>query len=608
MASLSLVVWLSILKYFYFFIFFLIVYNTMSRVNFFANKNESDEEQSRQRYLQYLRVASQNSALKESAEFDTEIAKPVERPITEILSDESEVSRVLQEYLTKLLILPDGRKKNINESDIDYLQRVNPVNFVITRLNPSQKRIILTNYQQILADIKDIKMLPSAFVNYIDNYERLYQETGGVKGFPNSSVVIAEIRALRQVLPDTRQIQRSINNLRGAQAMFRSDMTRQLNTLSRDAIDRLQNLENTVGNINYDEIQRIITNGFFDISRDNRINADDIYARLVERLEELPTRQDMDQINTVIYRQIEQVATQLNEIGDRSATDKADLINRLEQYFTQIDSVLMNKVNTNDLRDIDLMLKRIYELSLRTEQTSELLGEKIEGIAGQSQESIDKNQILESLKLEAMQRGENINDPAILSRIIMESNRLFNTGGRGTSRRSKRQPIMSLVSGRGIHIENEPKFIEFGKYALSIKKLNNGCLDAKNLKSGGSIKDLSNITISEDLQEILTSLIDTQKFNEKHLQKLESNEKRIFSKLINQSGLYGKYKIKLVPSVQEQTENDRFILLKGIYTAGNDSNVVLKELKQLIIKFMNDGRLPRKEALETLYELNVVSM
>lgn len=580
----------------------------MSRVNFFANKNESDEEQSRQRYLQYLRVASQNSALKESAEFDTEIAKPVERPITEILSDESEVSRVLQEYLTKLLILPDGRKKNINESDIDYLQRVNPVNFVITRLNPSQKRIILTNYQQILADIKDIKMLPSAFVNYIDNYERLYQETGGVKGFPNSSVVIAEIRALRQVLPDTRQIQRSINNLRGAQAMFRSDMTRQLNTLSRDAIDRLQNLENTVGNINYDEIQRIITNGFFDISRDNRINADDIYARLVERLEELPTRQDMDQINTVIYRQIEQVATQLNEIGDRSATDKADLINRLEQYFTQIDSVLMNKVNTNDLRDIDLMLKRIYELSLRTEQTSELLGEKIEGIAGQSQESIDKNQILESLKLEAMQRGENINDPAILSRIIMESNRLFNTGGRGTSRRSKRQPIMSLVSGRGIHIENEPKFIEFGKYALSIKKLNNGCLDAKNLKSGGSIKDLSNITISEDLQEILTSLIDTQKFNEKHLQKLESNEKRIFSKLINQSGLYGKYKIKLVPSVQEQTENDRFILLKGIYTAGNDSNVVLKELKQLIIKFMNDGRLPRKEALETLYELNVVSM
>ena len=65
----------------------------------------------------------------------------------------------------------------------------------------------------------------------------------------NSNVVIAEIRALRQLLPDVAQIQLSINNLRQTQQIFRQAMTNQITTLSNDAITRLQNLENTISNI-----------------------------------------------------------------------------------------------------------------------------------------------------------------------------------------------------------------------------------------------------------------------------------------------------------------------------------------------------------------------
>jgi predicted RNase H-like HicB family nuclease len=48
-------------------------------------------------------------------------------------------------------------------------------------------------------------------------------------------------------------------------------------------------------------------------------------------------------------------------------------------------------------------------------------------------------------------------------------------------------------------------------------------------------------------------------------------------------------------------------MVKGIYSAGNDSAEVIKELKQFIIKFINDGRLERKQGLEILFELNCVS-
>jgi hypothetical protein len=271
----------------------------------------------------------------------------------------------------------------------------------------------------------------------------------------------------------------------------------------------------------------------------------------------------------------------------------------------------MDKVNIDDLKEINETLDEVYSLAREEQIMTQTLRE----------ESFKQTKEFRDLYNEKLQNlielgGFDPNDPRLSEMARNSAIGELNVrlrGGRGMQqavRKSikKYQPRASLVQGRGIHIENEPKFVEFGKYALSLKKLNDKRLDAKTLKSGGSVKDLSNIPISEELQDILNDLIDNKKFNEKHLHRLSASEKRIFKKLINGSGLYGKYKVKLVESDQEQKENDRYEMLKGIYSAGNDSHDVIQELKQLIIKFMNDGRLPRKEALEIIYELNVVSM
>jgi hypothetical protein len=573
-----------------------------NRINFFGPKSEYDEEQSRQRHLQYLRVASQNSALKESAEFETELPKAQEKPITEILDDEAEISRVLQQYLGKLLINPDGRKRNVNETDDNYEQRVNPIVYVMNRLNDEEKKLILTNFQQILLDTQNIKMLPSALISYVQNYRQLYQETGGVKGFPNSSAVIAEIRGLRQMLPDNRQLQNSINNLRGAQAMFKRDVrisNSQLNTLMTDAINRLQNLENTISDVDYDRIQRAIQSGVVDLSRDNVIVAEDMYQRLIEKLERLPTRRDIELVDNIIMRQIEGIDRSVREGRIQSQADKAEILSQLDNAFTQIDSVLMDKVNLDDLKEINETLDEVYALARESQIMSEALDDERQKLVDARQKLADERQKTIRLREEQLEmRGLPEMGSRFVPRAVPPPSQ---PKGKGY------KPRASLVQGRGIHIENEPKFVEFGKYALSLKKLNDKRLDAKTL-NGGSVKDLSNVPISEDMQDILNDLIDNKKFNEKHLHRLSASEKRIFKKLINGSGLYGKYKVKLVESEQEQKENERFLMLKGIYSAGNDSREVIQELKQLIIKFMNDGRLPRKEALEIIYELNVVSM
>ena len=47
----------------------------------------------------------------------------------------------------------------------------------------------------------------------------------------------------------------------------------------------------------------------------------------------------------------------------------------------------------------------------------------------------------------------------------------------------------------------------------------------------------------------------------------------------------------------------RFEVLRGEIGAGNQSNAVVKELKHLIVKLMNQNKLPRREASEVLIEL-----
>ncbi len=53
----------------------------------------------------------------------------------------------------------------------------------------------------------------------------------------------------------------------------------------------------------------------------------------------------------------------------------------------------------------------------------------------------------------------------------------------------------------------------------------------------------------------------------------------------------------------EEKEMDRFNILSGGIQAGNNNKALVKEFKLMVVKFMNAGRIPRRQAQEILVDI-----
>jgi hypothetical protein len=186
----------------------------------------------------------------------------------------------------------------------------------------------------------------------------------------------------------------------------------------------------------------------------------------------------------------------------------------------------------------------------------------------------------------------------------LEEEQTSGVGIRNKTRMIK--PYNSRIVGKGLSLTEEPKkYYEFGKYCISMPHLANNFLKVKYLNNGNEVPSFRQSKISEEMRDFLEDLCETERLNEKVLNKLSSSEKRLFAKLINQSGLYGKYKVRLQKNSEEEDEEKRFELVKGEFIAGNDNPAIIKELKHLIIKFMMEGKIPKNQGNDLLFQLSV---
>jgi hypothetical protein len=181
------------------------------------------------------------------------------------------------------------------------------------------------------------------------------------------------------------------------------------------------------------------------------------------------------------------------------------------------------------------------------------------------------------------------------------------TGGVGIKSKVRMiKPYNNRIVGKGLALVEEPKkYYEFGKYCISMPHLANNTLKVKYLHNGNEVPSFRQTKISEEMRDFIEDLCETERLNEKVLNKLPSSEKRLFAKLINQSGLYGQYKVRLQKNPEEEDEEKRFELVKGQYIAGNDNPAIIKELKHLIIKFMMEGKIPKNQGNDLLFQLSV---
>jgi len=172
---------------------------------------------------------------------------------------------------------------------------------------------------------------------------------------------------------------------------------------------------------------------------------------------------------------------------------------------------------------------------------------------------------------------------------------------KGLKDKSGRISVKKLI-GRGIEVQSQPTYKQFGKYVMHYPHLMNNVFNVK-YPSLGSIPAIKPKTISDEYREFIVDVFETGKMNERLFNTLDDEEKTHFHKVCKGAGLLEIFKLKRGETDEEKEDLDRFNLLKGSYVAGNNSESVIRELRGLITKFIHEGRITKNEGLSMLMEI-----
>lgn len=160
--------------------------------------------------------------------------------------------------------------------------------------------------------------------------------------------------------------------------------------------------------------------------------------------------------------------------------------------------------------------------------------------------------------------------------------------------------------GGGVKVEERPTYTHFGKFIIHLPHLIDKNVFNVKYPSRGTIPAIKPLTISEDYRDFILDILDNGKMNERMLNKLPESEIRHFEKVVTGAGLIETLKLKKGRTDSEKKDLDRYNLLRGEIDAGNNSESVIKELRALVVKFINDGRVHKNEGYNLLIELSVL--
>jgi hypothetical protein len=164
-----------------------------------------------------------------------------------------------------------------------------------------------------------------------------------------------------------------------------------------------------------------------------------------------------------------------------------------------------------------------------------------------------------------------------------------------------RQSIAHLVD---TPVYEKPKvYTQFGRYFINKHRLHAEGIVALRVPSGNTIPNFPAKKVSPALQETLKAMVGKGMPTYAHIADLSDKDKDDLEHICKTC------RVEL-PSLPRskfkgdgEKEDGRFNILRGEIIAGNGNPKIVKELKVLLMKFMNQGRIPKREANEVLHEL-----
>lgn len=169
------------------------------------------------------------------------------------------------------------------------------------------------------------------------------------------------------------------------------------------------------------------------------------------------------------------------------------------------------------------------------------------------------------------------------------------SGLRGRGIGPKRKPPSGASS-----YKKQPAYKQFGRYILNHNKLHDNVLMVKT-PSAAVIKELPTQAISHNMTRAVKTIATGRSVSLADYHNLSESEKQQLHHLARHS----RVETDLPNPKQSDEDADlrRFEILRGEVVAGNNSSIIAKELKDLLKKFVKEGRLPRQQINEILMEM-----
>lgn len=189
----------------------------------------------------------------------------------------------------------------------------------------------------------------------------------------------------------------------------------------------------------------------------------------------------------------------------------------------------------------------------------------------------------------------------------LEPHSRFPTGrhilGYGLSKpKSKKTVTIDMTQGL---INSAPTFVPFGKYIINPSKLSRGIIEIKTM-NGGKLSRYPERRLSQNLTKVMRRMLEDRMPDEYDFNEMDMEDQNYLFNLAKDAKINERLNIPTPKLTKDGEEQNRFEILKGQIQAGNDNREMVKEFKQLLLKFSDDGRIKKSEAREILLDLTAL--
>ena len=408
----------------------------------------------------------------------------------------------------------------------------------------------------IAEDVKkrfDIKLFtPSMFLEYLTRYIEELDEASGLMPVANANIknkfdaLSRSIQDILQIIPKKTDLDSVLDNI-SALVMYADRRQREtLLETGRSIRDLIRTLPNE--------------RDFAQLNMKTQVDKMEILQQIQNVLDSIPDENNLIQLNGALLSNQLTLNQKLDVIDDTLGNISDDLIDDLKSIRARMETPASMKIPSREPPTPMLKQPTMGYVSM--------------GTTGESDYESGMDTARSTPRTPTLSRKITPQTPT----------------GRGLTKRK---------IGKGISIINTPKHLEFGKFVIDKHRLDQqGVLHFKH-KSLGNTK-FKPFPVSEDTKELINDVLNTGKMNHKHFSKLPNNEQSYLYNVIQGAGLLEHFKLKL-PNDKE--DENRFEILKGEFLAGNDNVKLIRELRALIVKFSNEGKITKRQMTDLLLEI-----